>query len=225
MNRWRQELSSRLPCAIVLNDIAWRCKEATVKIQHLVLDDDVHKALKARKKTIGITVKEIGNSALRAALSMPTLEELIVEKLVETGKITRNDYDQAVTAADKAIKTAHKKAAEMVAKGREGQTRIVGSWEGREIYRRPDGELQVFDQWAHDAKKVATPMLVHEKSHVWATVLAGKVHVQFETEDKILGPHDTLHIAPGTPHSTTPLTKSTRALFVFAPAIELDDKK
>lgn len=195
-----------------------------MKIQHLVLDDDVHKALKARKKTIGTTVKEIGNSALRAALSMPTMEDLIVEKLVETGKITRKDYDQAVTAADKAIKTAHKKTAEIVAHGTTRQTLTIGSWEGREIYRGPDGELQVFDHWAHDAKKVATPTLVHEGSHVWAMVLAGKVRVQFKTGDKILGPHDTLHVTPGTPHSTTPLTKSTRVLLVFAPAIDLDKR-
>jgi len=190
-----------------------------VKIQHLVLDDDVHKALKARKKKVGVTVKEIGNSALRAALSIPTMDELVVEKLVETGKITREDYDQAVTTADKAIKTAHKKAVEMISAGPDRRTQVVGSWEGREIYRSSDGELQVFEHWARDAKEVATPMLAHEESHVWAMVLAGKVRVQFETEEKILGPHDTLHVTPGTPHSTAPLTKSTRAVLVFSPAI------
>ena len=167
-------------------------------------------------------MKEIGNSALRAALSLPTMEELIVEKLVETGKISREDYDQAVVAADKAVKIAYKKAAAAAAHG-DRPTHAIGSWEGREIYRSPDGGFQVVEHWARDTKKVATPMFAHEGAHIWATVLAGKVRVQFETEEKILDLHDTLHVAPGTPHSTTPLTKSTRVLVVFAPAIELGE--
>jgi len=193
-----------------------------VKIQHLVLDDDVHKALKARKKAIGVTVKEIGNSALRAALSMPSMEDLVVEKLVETGKISRKDYDQAVSAADKAIRAAYKKAAEAIERGADRPTQTSGSWEGREIYH--SREVQMFDHWARDAKKVASPMLVHEKSHVWATVLAGEVRVQFENGETILGPHETIHLPPGTPHATTPLTKSTRALLVVAPAIAIGTK-
>jgi len=189
-----------------------------VKIQHLVLDDDVHKALKARKKQIGVTVKEIGNSALRAALAVPTMEELVVEKLVEAGKVTREDYDRAVTAADKAIKTAHKKAAEMISAGPERPTQVVGSWEGREVYRSPDGELQVFEHWARDAKKTSTPMHVHEKSHVWVTVLSGKVSMKTEEEECVLGPHDSIHLPPQTPHVAIPLTRATRALLVVSPA-------
>lgn len=74
---------------------------AKVKIQYLVLDDDAHKPLKARKKSLGLTVKEIGNSALRTALAVPTKKQLIVAKLAVTGKTTREDYAQAMAVAEK----------------------------------------------------------------------------------------------------------------------------
>jgi mannose-6-phosphate isomerase-like protein (cupin superfamily) len=195
-----------------------------MKIQHLVLDDDVHKALKARKKKIGVTVKEIGNSALRAALAMPTMEELIVEKLVETGKISRKDYDQAVAAADKAIKTASKKAAEAIIRDASRPTQTLGSWEGREVYRSPDGELQVFDHWARDAKKTPSPEIVHEESHAWSIVVSGKVHVRIGDEEATLGPNEAVPVPPGTPVVSTPLTKSARLLLVLAPASDLDKR-
>ncbi|MFH1609256.1 MAG: cupin domain-containing protein, partial [Candidatus Bipolaricaulota bacterium] len=107
---------------------------------------------------------------------------------------------------------------EMISQGPDDQTRTVGSWEGREIYRSPDGQIQMFEHWARDAKKVATPMHVHEKSHVWATVLSGKVRVQTETEEHALGPHDSIHFPPETSHSTTPLTRTTRVVLVLSPA-------
>lgn len=91
-----------------------------MRIQHLVLDDDVHKALKARKKKVGITVKEIGNSALRAALSIPTKEELVVEKLVTTGKITRKEYVEAVRSAERELRSGYKRLSEVVASRPEG---------------------------------------------------------------------------------------------------------
>ncbi len=193
-----------------------------MKIQHLVLDDDVHKALKARKKKTGITVKEIGNSVLRAALSIPTKEELIVEKLVETGKITRKDYDQATAAADRALKAAQKRAVEAVTRDVARKTLTIGSWEGHELYCSPDNLVQIFDHWARDAKKIPTPELVHDESDVWAIVVSGKVRLRVGKEERVLGPHEMAHVGPGTPHVSTPLTRATRVILVFMPAISLD---
>lgn len=193
-----------------------------MKIQHLVLDDDVHKALKARKKKVGVTVREFGNSALRAALAIPTKEELIVEKLVDTGKITRKDYDQAATAADKALRAAQRKAVEAVTHDPVGTTMTIGSWEGRELYRSPDNLVQVLDHWARDAKKTPTPEIVHDESDVWAIVVAGQVRLQVDGEVTLLGPGEVAHVSPGTPHVSTPITRTTRALLVLMPAISLE---
>ncbi|MEW6217441.1 MAG: cupin domain-containing protein [Candidatus Bipolaricaulota bacterium] len=193
-----------------------------MKIQHLVLDSDVHKALKARKKKIGVTVKEIGNSALRAALSIPNKEELIVEKLVETGKITHKDYDEATAAANKALKDAQKRAVEAVAHNTARQTLTIGSWEGRELYRSPDNQVQVFDHWARDAKKTPTPEIVHEESRVWAIVISGEVRMRIDGEEEVFGPHQVIHIQPGMPHASTPLTRTTRVILVLMPALSLE---
>ena len=193
-----------------------------MKIQHLVLDDDVHKALKARKKKVGVTVREFGNSALRAALAIPTKEELIVEKLVDTGKITRKDYDQAATAADKALRAAQKRAVEAVTHDSASKTMTIGSWEGRELYRSPDNSVQVFDHWARDAKKTPSPEMVHDESDVWAIVVAGQVRLQVDDEVMLLGPGEVAHVGPGTPHVSTPMTRTTRALLVLMPAISLE---
>lgn len=188
-----------------------------MKIQHLVLDDDVHKALKARKKKVGMTVKEIGNSALRAALSVPTMDELIVQKLVETGRITRGDYEMAEAAARREAKALHKKAAEVAVPQTGTETWVMRSWEAREAYLSPDGRVQMLDMWARDEKKVAMGPIVHDASNVWATVIQGKVLLEFDGDSRTLNAHESVHISPETPHAVTPLTRNTRAAALVVP--------
>lgn len=196
-----------------------------MKIQHLVLDDDVHKALKARKRTTGVTVKEIGNSALRAALSIPTMDELIVEKLVESGKISRQEYDQAVVRATKDLRVGYKRALEVARRDSENKTWVLGSWEGTELYRSSDGELQIGELRARDGNKAPTPVLVFDESHFWITVLAGRVRVQMNGEDRAWGPQEMIYIPPGTPHATAPLTRNTRALLTVTPPVTMDSDR
>lgn len=186
-------------------------------IQHLVLDDDVHKALKARKNETGIMVKEIGNSALRAALSLPTLDELIVEKLVATGKVSHQDYAQAVAAANQEMKAAQKRAAAAVAQGAM-RTWTSGGWEVREVHRSAEGELQVLELRAGGGAKTPTPKLAHATSHVWVTVLAGKVRLETDGAARTPKRQETIYIPPGTPHALAPLTPNARILFTLSPA-------
>jgi len=136
--------------------------------------DDVHTALKARKKKVGVTVKEIGNSALRAALSLPTLDDLIVEKLVATGKVSREYYARVVAEANKEIKAAQKRAAVPQVTVR---TWTSGGWEIREVHRSADGELQVLELRARGGAKTSPAKLAHAASRAWVTVLAGKVRL------------------------------------------------
>jgi len=188
-----------------------------VKIQHLVLDDDVHKALKGRKERIGVTVKEIGNSAIRAALSMPTMEDLIVEKLVETGKITRKDYDQAVTAAEAHVRAAQRKAIEAFRPRPGSKAVTVGSWVVRELSCSDDGSFCIFEHRARDAKKVAPPMHYHVESHVWAVVLHGKVLARTEAGDRVVGLHEWTYYPPGVAHCSAPLTRHAYVLGIVSP--------
>jgi len=188
-----------------------------MKIQHLVLDEDVHKALKARKKKTNTTVKEIGNSALRAALSIPTKEDLVVQKLVETGKMTREDYEVAKAAASKEVKAAHKRAAEVASPQTDSETWVMGSWEVREAYLSPDSRVQMLDMWARDTKKVAMGPIAHDESDVWATVIQGKALLEIGGETRLLTAHESVHISPGTVHAATPLTRATRAAVLVVP--------
>lgn len=188
-----------------------------MKIQHLVLDDDVHKALKARKKKTGATVKEIGNSSLRGALSLPTKEDLVVEKLVGTGRVTRVDYDQAVATAEKEVRTAQRKAAASVLPTPGHTEIIVGSWHGREVYRSEGGTFHVLEHRARDGKKTMTPLHYHEHSHAWSIVLHGKVFCRTETGEQVVGPHECHHHPPGEPHGSAPLTRSTRLVLIMSP--------
>ncbi|QAA75963.1 MAG: hypothetical protein BIP78_0195 [Candidatus Bipolaricaulis sibiricus] len=193
-----------------------------MKIQHLVLDDDVHRALKARKKQVGITVKEIGNSALRAALALPTLDEMIVEKLVETGKITPDDYDAAVAAAQAHLRAAQRKAIELFRPAPGSKSVSVGSWTVREIYRSKDDSYAVFEHRARDGRRIAPPLHYHTESHVWGIVLSGKILARTAQEERVLGVHEWTYYPPGVAHCSAPLTRDTCVVSIVAPPERFD---
>ena len=188
-----------------------------MKIQHLVLDDDVHKALKSRKVTANMTVREIGNSALRSALHVPTREELVIQQLVETGKISRKDYDKAAAAANRDLKSGRAAASEPVVSPPDGTTITVGSWQGKTIHLDPDGLFALFSHQANDGKKTSSSLHEHSEAHSWAFVIKGKVRVRIGAEEHVLGPGQAVHIPPGVPHNTTPLTSRSVMLMLMSP--------
>lgn len=188
-----------------------------MKIQHLVLDEDTHKALTTRKEKTGVTVKDIGNSALRAALSIPTKEELIVAKLVETGLVTYNDHAQAVSAAEAQIREAQRKAIEASRPTPGSKSVVVGSWVVREVFRSEDDSFGVFVHRARDTEKVAAPLHYHVESHAWAVVVRGKVLARTEQGERIVGVHEWTYYPPGVAHSSAPLTKNTCVVGIVSP--------
>lgn len=188
-----------------------------MKTQHLVLDDDVHKALKAHKRRTGVRVKEIGNSALRAALAVPTQEELLVEKLVQTGKLTHKDYQQAASAATRALKALHAQTGKEIVPSSAGKLLPVGSWTGKTLHLSEDGAFAVFLHWARDGKRTPSPLHHHEKSHTWTHVLEGQIACRIGTETIVLEAHESVHIPPEVPHNSAPLTQNTAILMLLAP--------
>ena len=188
-----------------------------MRIQHLVLDDDVHKALKARTVTASMTVRQIGNSALRAALRVPTREELVVEKLVEAGKISRKDYDKAAAAANRDLRSGRAAASEAVVPPPDGTTITVGSWQGKTLHLDADRLFALFAHRANDGKKTSSSLHEHSEAHSWAFVIKGKVRVVIGTEEHVIGPGQAAHIPPGVPHTTAPLTASSVMLMLMSP--------
>jgi hypothetical protein len=60
-----------------------RRREMVSTSKHLVLDDDVHESLKKRKELTGSSIKEIGNSVLRASIENVFLNDIVGKMLIE----------------------------------------------------------------------------------------------------------------------------------------------
>jgi len=115
--------------------------------KHLVLDDDVHEALEQRKGLTGSSIKDIGNDVLRSSLESVFLGDIIGRILVESGKVSENEYGQALEQAFTKIKTTPNLPVERTLKG----TLVAGSWESRQLFQRSDGSFQILESWTRDS--------------------------------------------------------------------------
>lgn len=188
-----------------------------MRVQHLVLDDDVHKALKAYKRSTGATVREIGNSALRSALSLPTPEDLLVEQLVAMGSLSREDYDRAVAEAERELRALQAQLGKEILPGPGEKPLRVGSWEGRVLHTSPDGLFQVVLYRARNGKNAPSPVHRHGASRSWAYVLRGRVTVQVGKETIVLRAHESVYVPPDVPHNSAPLSRDTAMLILMSP--------
>jgi len=184
--------------------------------KHLVLDEDVHRKLKQRKKETGLTVREIGNGVLRSVLWRHSLSELIGKKLVDSGAISPQEYarirGEAVREA--AIKLYNTKAAIKVSKR---GTIVTGSWEVRGISCSSDGLYQVLEGWARDGR--GRPMPPHNHAgDEYFIVLRGRIRAIIEErEAELVNAPGCLLIPGGTIHSVAPLTRDTRSIILLSP--------
>ncbi len=185
--------------------------------KHLVLEDDVYLKLKRRKTQTKLSVKAIGNSILRRALSRPPLPEAIGDKLVKMGKVSKEEYEQAVTEAIKDSQKIPAHVSEII-KPTDRNTFVAGSWEFKELCRSQDGAFQVLECWARDETKTFVQPHSHSEFEYFI-VVAGRVQFESEMGNQVLTPTDSLCIPPERLHSNAPLTKDTRALVVSMPAM------
>ena len=184
--------------------------------KHLVLDEDVHRKLKQRKKETGLTVREIGNSVLRSVLWRHSLSELIGKKLVDSGVISAEEYARIREAALKeaAVERHETKALiKVTARG----TIVTGSWEVREVSCPNDSLYQVLEAWARDGR--ARPMPPHSHpGDEYFIVLKGRIRATVEErETEIVKAPGCLRVSAGAIHSVAPLTRDTRSIVVLSP--------
>ena len=187
--------------------------------KHLVLDDDVYLKLRRRKARTKLSEKAIGNSILRRVLSQQPLLEAIGEKLIEMGKVTMEEFDQATADAIRQVQKVPAHFSDIV-EATDQRTFITGGWEFRELFISQDRTFQVLEYWARDDKKVHQKPHCHAESQYFL-VLAGRVEIQSEEESQILAPTEFLGIAPETVHSSTPLSNDARMLVVNTPVLVL----
>ncbi len=183
--------------------------------KHLVLDDDVHRALKRKKSETGITVKDLGNCALRAVLERPLLVETLGEKLVTAGCLTQEEFDVLRLEAMRELCATAKDVASIVRRT-DRETLATGSWEIEELARNESAGYQIIAAWVRDRR--LRPITLHRHDGVeFLILLEGAVLVTVDMDSQVLTAPGTITISRKALHSVTPLEFDTRMVCVFFP--------
>jgi len=183
--------------------------------KHLVLDDDVHRALKRKKRETGINVKNLGNCALRTVLERPLLVEAIGEKLVAAGCLSEEAFDALRRDAIQELCASAEDVASIVRRTDE-ETLATGSWEIRELARNEDEGYQVVSAWVRDRRM--RPITLHKHDGVeFLILLKGAVLVTLEMDSQIVTAPGAVTVPCKTVHSVTPLEFDTRMVCVLSP--------
>jgi len=183
--------------------------------KHLVLDEDVHRALRKKKTETGITVKDLGNCALRSVFERPMLVEVIGEKLVSEGCLSEDEFNVVRAEALQQICTAAADVGSIVRKTKRN-TLSSGSWEIEELAQDTDGTYQVLSAWVKDHRM--RPIKLHKHDGIeYLTLLKGAILVSIDVESQIVTAPGSVTIPKGAFHSVTPLERDTRVLAVVSP--------
>jgi mannose-6-phosphate isomerase-like protein (cupin superfamily) len=184
--------------------------------KHLVLDSDVHDQLKSRKVKRGATLREIGNTILRSALTRPALSEAIARELISKGKISPADYAQARDAVIRKEAALHRPITEILALT-DRKTFLSGSWEISPLPLGETGAYHAFEAWAIDDKKRPLSLHCHAKSDQYFIVIQDRILVALDEGERILKEGEMYRVPAGQPHAVTPLSASSRFVAVCRP--------
>jgi len=184
--------------------------------KHLVLDPDVHESLTQKKRQKGVPLRQIGNSILRNALDRPELTDAVAKALIRSGKISREEYEQARRDALASLEGYHASVAGLVKPTSEGTLRS-GSWEFASTGSRIPSEYHIIEAWSTDSDQQPLPLHCHESSDEFIVMIEGRLLLMLADSQRILVKGDLDKIPSGTPHSVTPLTDDTKAVVVCSP--------
>ena len=188
----------------------------SANLKHLVLENDVHRALCKKKESTGVPIREIGNSALRSALTAEHVVDIVGNTLVSMGKLSGSEYAQILNQATLAAQEQQDSYAPPVYPSSDGSL-ISGSWKIARITTDTVGLFQILECWARDDAR--RPMDTHRHdADEYVIVLEGKVLILLSSTPCILGPRENLRIPSGCLHSGTPLDANTHMLAILAPA-------
>jgi quercetin dioxygenase-like cupin family protein len=186
--------------------------------KHLVLDEDVHRALKRRKAETGIKVKDLGNCALRTVLERPLLIEAIGERLISAGYLDQKAFDRVRTEVMEGLCSPAQQVVNIV-RHTDHNTLETGSWEIEELVRGKDNAYQVLHTWVKDSR--LQPMVQHRHEGVQYTiVLTGAALVIIEAEPHMLVAPEVVIVPKQASHCLTPVESSTQLLTVISPPDE-----
>ena len=185
--------------------------------KHLVLDHDVHLRLQKRKKSTGLTQQSIGNLILRSVLSQPNLlMETVGAKLVKSGTIPLEEYEEVVKSAIQDIGQSAAKGTALFEPG-PGNSLVTGSWQVNLLHRSPDESFQIIEARARNARGEAIVHHIHDEDENML-VLSGCVMLEDAGRHILLEPDSCYRIQSGHSHSAAPLSGDVRTLIVLVPA-------
>jgi len=183
--------------------------------KHLVLDEDVHRALRRKKSETGITVKDLGNCALRSVLDRPLLVEAIGEELVADGILKEEQFEAIRAAALQRVCTLGADVASIV-HPTSRDTLASGSWEIAELSADREGTYQVLSAWVKDHRM--RPIKMHKHVGVeFLILLKGSVLIRMDVESQVVSAPGALTIPASVLHSVTPLERGAMMLAVISP--------
>lgn len=184
--------------------------------KHLVLDADVHKALKEKRKGAGLTIREIGNSILRGVLSRPFRSEIIGKKLIEKGMVTPEEFTDLMTEVVSETTTLANPYAELV-EITPNRTLLSGNWESRELFVARDGSFELLEGWVRNGEYAQVKSHYHNQSEL-IFVLSGEIEIRTDIGKHKLEALESVLIPSKVMHSTTPLTSNARILITNVPS-------
>ena len=183
--------------------------------KHLVLDEDVHRALRKKKAQTGINVKDLGNCALRSVFERPMLVEAIGEKLVSEGLLNDDEFNALRAAALQQICTSAADVASIVHPTNR-HTVASGSWEIEELASDAKDTYQVLSAWVKDQRMRSIKMHKHVGVE-FLILLKGSMLVTVDVESQVLTAPGTVTIPACAFHSVTPLARETQMIVVVSP--------
>lgn len=184
--------------------------------KHLVLDDDVYGALLGRKDLTGRPISRIGNSILRAHIAAAHLEDLIGKELVETGRISQDEYREVLHQALTELRRSFQPGRAPVEVSADGRM-VSGSWEIENRFRSEDGSFQILECWARDSLQQPMGQHTHDADE-YLIALNGSTLFVMSGLPFTLVKGNVLQVPARAEHSAVPLDSDCHLLAVTVPA-------
>lgn len=185
--------------------------------KHLVLEDDVHRTLKAKKGLAGLSIREIGNAVLRSSMDREHLPDIVGRILVRMGKLSEDEYRQVLDQASAEAQRTRVDDTLPITRTRGGEL-VSGSWAMENLATSRSDLFQVLECWARDDHRI--PMQEHHHdADEFVIALRGRTLITMDGVPVALGARNMLQIPAGCAHSGTPLDGTAHVVAVVMPPI------
>lgn len=180
--------------------------------KHLVLDEDVHKALTLRRDMTGFPMGQIGNGILRSHISTAQFQQILGDQLIESGCVTAEQYQDLLASVNQQLREKHVPGEPPLTRLANGHF-VSGSWEIETLHEDPMGAFQLLEAWARDGFQNAMTQHTHDAEE-FLIALSGRCFVVMGGIPFTLVQPGWLRIPSGAPHSVTPNAECRLAILV-----------